>query len=336
MLITDAEIDALREDHRPFAAKMVEAWDEYGYLTDRQAEVVEKMLRERGYFDTQARVAPVETGRSLPLAGEQVDAIDMLMAAIDGGADLCGLIGPAGTGKTTALQWLRYKCLMDGRRVSVCATTNPAAGVLRDKGSEDAVTIHKRLGLRPHDDGTKGYMRNPGVSVAQREVVICDEASMADAYLLEAAHKAIRFVGRAGGKPACLVLVGDTLAAFRPVSGEGEMLADFLAIHDAPTAVLDTVRRSGDEMATMLERFREDTWKGEKWPRDVVERGDAEEVLDLFFDVLPENSLIVAYTNSRVMALNARGRVAKYGAERAAAEPYISRRACDRELGGDG
>ena len=145
---------------------------------------------------------------------------------------------------------------------------------------------------------------------------------MADAYLLEAAHKAIRFVGRAGGEPACLVLVGDA-SQLRPVSGEGEMFTDFLAIHDAPTAVLDTVRRSGDEMSTMLERFREDTWKGEKWPRDVVERGDAEEVLDLFFDVLPENSLIVAYTNSRVMELNARGRIEKYGAERAAAEPYI-------------
>lgn len=76
-------------------------------------------------------------GEIIQLTGEQENAIDFLIKNIRAG--VIALAGPAGTGKTTVIKQLVAR--LEGQ-VTVCATTNKAAVVLRKKGL-DAVTLHQ-------------------------------------------------------------------------------------------------------------------------------------------------------------------------------------------------
>ena len=121
-------------------------------------------------------------------------ALQVLGAALDGSrAQEFVLKGPAGTGKTTVLTWIILALAYVGEPARVCASTNKACSVLREKlrrwGNRfpltDPVTIHSLLKLRA-SEGTSGdteFHQSQPCQLGGSPLVIVDECSMVGAVL---------------------------------------------------------------------------------------------------------------------------------------------------------
>jgi exodeoxyribonuclease-5 len=139
------------------------------------------------------------------------------------------LFGYAGTGKTTLAKEIAE--LANGR-VLFCTFTGKASLVLRQKGCEDACTIHSLI-YKPVEDPVTGiteFKLNPDSAVAGAALVIIDEVSMVGEDL---ARDLLSF----GTK---ILVLGDP-AQLPPVKGEG------FFISAKPDIMLTEVHRQAAE-----------------------------------------------------------------------------------------
>jgi exodeoxyribonuclease-5 len=118
------------------------------------------------------------------LSPDQQQALDELLEFDTNDSPAHALSGPAGSGKTTLVAKYVQR---SSRIVRPTATTNKAARVAADMHGAEPETIHRLLGLKPHDDTARGRtilkrVRQPDVPVGS--MVIIDEASMVDSELL--------------------------------------------------------------------------------------------------------------------------------------------------------
>lgn len=137
---------------------------------------------------------------------------------------LCILGGGPGTGKTTISRALVAMMLDAGQRIALLAPTGQAADRLATVTGHAATTIHLALGAKA--DGTWAYHEQRPL---ERDFVLCDETSMADAPTTAALLRALPARAR-------LVLVGDP--GQLPSVGPGNILQDFL---DAGVPVTELV-----------------------------------------------------------------------------------------------
>ncbi|MFN0030279.1 MAG: AAA family ATPase [Acidimicrobiales bacterium] len=157
--------------------------------------------------------------------------------AVAGDAPLVVIVGPAGTGKTTALRPAIEALTRQGRAVFAVAPTATAAAVITTDAGVAADTIHKLLHEHHRPGGPSPRYRLPAGAT-----LLIDEAAMvATPTLAELAVLADRQRWR-------VVLVGDPLQ-YLPV-GRGGMF-DWLVEH-GPSVVTDAGVRLlvGDEIAT--------------------------------------------------------------------------------------
>lgn len=139
------------------------------------------------------------------------------------------LFGYAGTGKTTLATHMAAG--VKGRVLYACFT-GKASLVLRQKGCEDACTIHSLI-YKPVEDPVTGiteFKRNPDSAVAGAALVIIDEVSMVGE---ELARDLLSF----GTK---ILVLGDP-AQLPPVKGEG------FFINAKPDIMLTEVHRQAAE-----------------------------------------------------------------------------------------
>lgn len=108
-------------------------------------------------------------------------------------------IGPAGTGKTTAMQALRDVWRSNGGRLLPLATSAKAAEVLADQIGERAENLHKYLFELQRPDGPK----DEWYSLRVGDLVLVDEAGMAGTTQLARLLEAVTEAG------ASLRLLGD-------------------------------------------------------------------------------------------------------------------------------
>ena len=146
------------------------------------------------------------------------------------------LTGGPGTGKTTAINTMIKVFSAQHMDILLAAPTGRAAKRMTEACGFEASTIHRMLELTgdPEDpSGRVHFMRNKE-NPLEADVIIVDEASMIDIFLMHALLAAILPGTR-------LILVGDVNQL--PSVGPGRVLADMIASEEFPVVKLDRIFR---------------------------------------------------------------------------------------------
>ena len=183
---------------------------EVARVEERIAERLGRFLRHPSTsslgMSLQAAQLLVQSRAQGHVTDEQQEAIVRLLC----GARVVILTGGPGTGKTTTVRTL-IDCL-ERRHVSyaLCATTGRAAKQLAMSTERKAATVHRHLGIG---------IRNRGAEPVREQVLIIDESSMIDIWLLDEIVARLRDATH-------LVLVGDVDQL--PSVGPGAVLQDII------------------------------------------------------------------------------------------------------------
>jgi len=214
--------DTVRRDGRPYSEPATDRALTTTFILEQEDDLAawaDRRSHLPGTPNTQA-----SSRSDVELSGPQAQAA----AAVAGDADLVMIVGPAGTGKTTALSPAVAQLQADRRVVFGVAPSAAAAQVLSSETGVQADTIDKLLYEHQHPDGP-----TPRFNLPPGSTLIVDEAGMVSTSHL--AHLTIL----ADQKNWRVALVGDPMQ-FSAV-GRGGMFQHLLNTHGA--IELDTVRR---------------------------------------------------------------------------------------------
>lgn len=127
------------------------------------------------------------------------------------------ITGGPGTGKTTIVRCVSYICDALDIKAEYCCPTGRAAKRLGASTGKNAKTIHRLLGMEARED--RLVFAYDASNPLEADLVVVDEASMADAVIFNSLLKALR-------RGCRLVLVGDKDQL--PSVGAGNVLADVI------------------------------------------------------------------------------------------------------------
>ncbi|MBR6743695.1 MAG: ATP-dependent RecD-like DNA helicase [Clostridia bacterium] len=128
------------------------------------------------------------------------------------------LTGGPGTGKTTVVRAILRIFESMGLNIALATPTGRAAKRLSEASGREAKTIHRMLEMDYRADEGPVFRRDES-SLLDEDVIIVDEASMIDLYLMEALLRAMRPGTR-------LILIGD--ANQLPPVGAGSIFKDII------------------------------------------------------------------------------------------------------------
>lgn len=149
------------------------------------------------------------------------------------------LTGGPGTGKTTTIRTMIEFFEREGFDILLAAPTGRAAKRMTETTGREARTIHRLLELKGSEEnnGKLSFERNES-NPLECDLVIVDEMSMVDCYLMNALLKAIPIETR-------LVLVGDVNQL--PSVGPGNVLRDIISSGCFSVVTLDKIFRQAQE-----------------------------------------------------------------------------------------
>ena len=176
-------------------------------------------------------------GEFVKFTDEQIEAITQAM-----NNRVFVITGGPGTGKTTAVRAIMKLYEDSGRRVLLAAPTGRAAKRLQEVTGHDAKTIHRMIGIKFHGE-TEHNEFNP----LEASVLIVDECSMIDIYLLNIMLKAVP-------REMKLILIGDVDQL--PSVGPGKILADMIDSGVIPYAKLNQIQRQAQDSKIILNAHR--------------------------------------------------------------------------------
>lgn len=153
------------------------------------------------------------------------------------------ITGGPGTGKTTLVRAILAAHEAAGRRVLLCAPTGRAAKRLSEVAGRDAKTIHRLLAYNFRSGGFQKDEKDP----LDADVVIVDEASMVDTFLMYNLVKAVPAT-------ASLILVGDVYQL--PSIGPGNVLRDLIESGRVPAVFLKEIFRQARESLIIVNAHR--------------------------------------------------------------------------------
>lgn len=154
----------------------------------------------------------------------------------------CGLLvltGGPGTGKTTTINTLISYFESEGLQILLAAPTGRAAKRMTEATGCEARTIHRMLEISgPQEEGSRdGFGRNAG-NPLEADVIIVDEMSMVDIYLMHALLDAVTVGTR-------LIMVGDVNQL--PSVGPGSVLRDIIDSGKVSVVRLTRIFRQASE-----------------------------------------------------------------------------------------
>ncbi len=189
-------------------------------------EVVQKLGDEND-------IAQYEKLNNITLHENQKQAI---IAGVSEGVVV--ITGGPGTGKTTIIKGILKIFKNARKKCMLMAPTGRAAKRLEEQTGESASTIHRALEAN-FGGGSKGFVRNEH-NPLDADVIIIDEVSMLDVFLMSSLLKAVNFGTR-------IILVGDKDQL--PSVGAGNVLADIIASEEFKVVELTQIfRQSEDSM----------------------------------------------------------------------------------------
>jgi exodeoxyribonuclease V alpha subunit len=153
------------------------------------------------------------------------------------------LTGGPGTGKTTLVKAILAVFEAAGKEVLLCAPTGRAAKRLSEVTGHEAKTIHRLLAYNFKSGGFQKNERNP----LNADVVIVDESSMVDAFLMYHLVKAVPMT-------ATLILVGDVYQL--PSVGPGNVLRDMIDSGQVPVVILKEIFRQARQSLIIVNAHR--------------------------------------------------------------------------------
>lgn len=148
--------------------------------------------------------------------------------------NVCIITGGPGTGKTTIIKSIINIYKTRKMKVVLCAPTGRAAKRMQEQSGEEATTIHRLLEIRKLDDQEDYLSLDYPITPIDADVVIIDEMSMVDMFLMNHILKAIYL----GTK---LILVGDINQL--PSVGPGNVLQDIIESQSITTIELNKIFR---------------------------------------------------------------------------------------------
>ncbi len=184
------------------------------------------------------------------------------------------LTGGPGTGKTTVVRALLKIFTGMGMKVALAAPTGRAAKRLSESTVSEAKTIHRMLEMT-HEGEDFRFLRNEK-NYLDENVIIIDEASMADTVLMCALLKAIKPGAR-------LIIIGD--ADQLPSVGAGNVLRDMIESGRFATVKLTEIFRQAGQSLIVTNAHRINTGEA-----PVLDRADN----DFFFLERNSDSSIAA------------------------------------------
>ncbi len=143
------------------------------------------------------------------------------------------ITGGPGTGKTTIIKFMMDIYKEKNKKVVLCAPTGRAAKRMAETTGEEAKTIHRLLEIGKFEEDRLGSI-DTDVSPVDADVIVIDEMSMVDIFLMNYLSKAIYL----GTK---VIFVGDVNQL--PSVGPGSILKDMIESKEFVTVHLDKIFR---------------------------------------------------------------------------------------------
>lgn len=232
----------------------------------------------------------IENSSDIILSDKQKEALEEINES-----NICIITGGPGTGKTTIIKSIIEMYKQRGKKVVLCAPTGRAAKRMTETTRQEAKTLHRLLEIGKIEDDSKNFSTDYDVTLIDGDVIVVDEMSMVDIFLMNYLLKGI-FQGTK------LVLVGD--ADQLPSVGPGNVLKDLIESGKVKTVHLDKIFRQAAKSQIIVNSHKVN--KGEsftiKKEADNSSKGD-------FFYINESNNDKILYN---VLSL-AKDRLKNYG-----------------------
>ena len=191
----------------------------------------------------------IQKNSDIELSEKQIDAINAI-----NDNNVCIITGGPGTGKTTIIKTIIDLYKKKEKKVALCAPTGRAAKRMEEATGNEAKTLHRLLEIGKIQDELTSENIDYETAPIDADVIIVDEMSMVDIFLMNYLVKAIYL----GTK---LVLVGDIdqLASVGP----GSVLKDIIDSEKFEVVRLDKIFRQAALSKIILNAHNVN--KGEKF-----------------------------------------------------------------------
>ena len=216
---------------------VVENHEEYIFLEQlykAETKIAERLLTLRDCdnvkfiknFETELKKH--EEKIDIELSEKQIEAVKQINEN-----NVCIITGGPGTGKTTIIKCVLEIYKSHKKKVVLCAPTGRAAKRMSETTGEDAKTIHRLLEIGKFEEDKLGSV-DTDVSPVDADVLVVDEMSMVDVFLMNYLVKAL-FLGTK------VIFVGDPNQL--PSVGPGSILKDLIDSGEFATVHLDKIFR---------------------------------------------------------------------------------------------
>lgn len=225
-----------------------ENWVYSKEIYDAEANIASKLIlldsaqniKRIAGFDSE--LEKIEKAGNINLSAKQKEAIQSINSN-----NVVIITGGPGTGKTTIIKNVIDIYKSHGKRVVLCAPTGRAAKRMTEMTGEEAKTLHRLLEIGKIEKDNEFTIMNYEVAPIDADVIIVDEASMVDIYLMNYLLNGIY----QGTK---LILVGDTDQL--PSVGPGSVLKDIINSERIKTIFLDEIFRQAAQSKIIVNSHR--------------------------------------------------------------------------------